>query len=230
VLLVEDVDLSRRVLSGLLAREGCRVTEARDGREALAIWASSRPDCVITDERMPYMCGSELAQALRGKGFRGPIAIVAGADDADLRRKVNGIPQVVVLRKPLARAALQAWLKPAASPAKSSSVRTDRVRELVDALGPAADQVFSELPQELEALSKLALAALDGGEMSDVVEASHRLAGLAEHFGLSQVADAARALEAVARDGPRMLREERTSYARRIEAAVAAVSWARFER
>jgi hypothetical protein len=53
---------------------------------------------------------------------------------------------------------------------------------------------------------------------------------LAEHFGLSQVADAARALEAVARDGPRMLREERTSYARRIEAAVAAVSWARFER
>jgi CheY-like chemotaxis protein/anti-sigma regulatory factor (Ser/Thr protein kinase) len=230
VLLVEDVDLSRRVLAGLLSREGCEVMEARDGREALGLWAASQADFVITDERMPHLCGSELAKGLRERGFRGPIAIVAGVDDAELRTKVALIPQVTILRKPLDRAALRTWLRPGTPLPPSSPVRSDRVRELVEALGPAADQVFAELPAELNALTKAALDSLDAGRGSDVVDASHRLAGLAEHFGLAQVADAARALEIAAREPQTLAPAERSSHAREIREAVAAVPWRRYGR
>jgi DNA-binding NtrC family response regulator len=60
VLIVEDEANMRRVLAALIARDGFRVLEARDGAEALERLREAPVDAVLTDLRMPQMNGLEL--------------------------------------------------------------------------------------------------------------------------------------------------------------------------
>lgn len=67
ILLVEDEPAVRQLFATALTRAGYRVYEARNGQEALKIFekAGDGVDLVLTDMRMPYMGGAELARHLR---------------------------------------------------------------------------------------------------------------------------------------------------------------------
>lgn len=65
VLLVEDSEIVRDMLEGLLRGFGHRVIEAANGRDALAHLEKDRPDVVITDLEMPVMDGFELIERVR---------------------------------------------------------------------------------------------------------------------------------------------------------------------
>jgi CheY-like chemotaxis protein len=60
ILVVDDDAGIRRVLHILLSRAGYRVTQARDGVEALRLWRGSGGDLVITDLHMPEKDGIEM--------------------------------------------------------------------------------------------------------------------------------------------------------------------------
>jgi DNA-binding NtrC family response regulator len=60
IMIVDDDPGIRRALYILLSREGCRVTQARDGAEALRMWRLSGGDLVITDLHMPEKDGIEM--------------------------------------------------------------------------------------------------------------------------------------------------------------------------
>jgi len=53
-------------LEFLMKREGHDVSIARDGRQALDLIRSLRPDLVLLDVMMPFMSGFEVLQAVRG--------------------------------------------------------------------------------------------------------------------------------------------------------------------
>jgi signal transduction histidine kinase/DNA-binding NarL/FixJ family response regulator len=77
LLLVDDNDLNRAVLSTLLRPLGFQVSEAQDGAEALQL-AKERPlDAVITDLMMPVMDGFEMTQALRTDDHLKKLVIIA---------------------------------------------------------------------------------------------------------------------------------------------------------
>lgn len=57
ILVVEDDQDIRCLLGDVLRQEGYRVTEACDGRQALAEMKRNRPDLVLCDYHMPYMNG-----------------------------------------------------------------------------------------------------------------------------------------------------------------------------
>jgi DNA-binding NtrC family response regulator len=59
ILVVDDDPGIRRVLHILLSRAGYRVTQARDGLEALRLWRDQGSDLVITDLHMPEKNGIE---------------------------------------------------------------------------------------------------------------------------------------------------------------------------
>ena len=64
ILVVDDLDMIRRMLTRMLTLAGHLVLEAADGAEALAL-LRSRPapvDLVLTDVLMPRMNGTELAR------------------------------------------------------------------------------------------------------------------------------------------------------------------------
>lgn len=66
VLICDDQELIRECFSALLACEAgiTVVGEATNGREALQLTGTLRPDVVLMDLRMPVMDGAEAAQAI----------------------------------------------------------------------------------------------------------------------------------------------------------------------
>ena len=69
ILLVEDEPAVRQLFAQALVREGYSVFEARNGQEAMRLFDQHGDsiDMLLTDLRMPYMGGAELAHQLRGR-------------------------------------------------------------------------------------------------------------------------------------------------------------------
>ena len=69
ILLVEDEPAVRQLFSSALVRAGYKVYEARNGQEALKMFDQHGEgiDLLLTDMRMPYMGGAELARQLRAR-------------------------------------------------------------------------------------------------------------------------------------------------------------------
>lgn len=65
VLIVDDSITMRRVLQRLLLREGYRVAQAADGRQALELLRVEKPVLVLSDVEMPRMDGFELLRQIR---------------------------------------------------------------------------------------------------------------------------------------------------------------------
>jgi PAS domain S-box-containing protein len=63
VLIVEDLEDGRYLLKAMLEGNGYRVTEARDGLEALIAARSDPPDVIVSDALMPTMDGFTLCRA-----------------------------------------------------------------------------------------------------------------------------------------------------------------------
>jgi signal transduction histidine kinase/CheY-like chemotaxis protein len=82
VLVVDDEDFVRDLLSEILELEGCEVHNADSGARALEIFGTISFDCVFTDVGMPGMSGWELAQAIRGINESIPIAVITGWGEA----------------------------------------------------------------------------------------------------------------------------------------------------
>jgi two-component system cell cycle sensor histidine kinase/response regulator CckA len=69
ILLVEDEPAVRQLFAQALTRAGYAVYEARNGQEAMKVFDKHGDgiDLLLTDMRMPYMTGAELAHHLRGR-------------------------------------------------------------------------------------------------------------------------------------------------------------------
>ena len=69
ILLVEDEPAVRELFAAALNRAGYAVYEARNGQEAMKIFDKhgDKVDLLLTDMRMPYMGGAELAHQLRAR-------------------------------------------------------------------------------------------------------------------------------------------------------------------
>ncbi|MEO6238955.1 MAG: response regulator [Vicinamibacterales bacterium] len=69
ILLVEDEPAVRQLFAQALTRAGYSVFEARNGQEAMKLFDEhgEQIDLLVTDMRMPYMSGAELAHHLRGR-------------------------------------------------------------------------------------------------------------------------------------------------------------------
>ena len=91
ILVVDDEDGMRRLLSRVLTREGYETSAVGSGAEALRLVGSERFDLVVTDIKMPEMDGYEVSQAIRNtlespKNRMPIIALTAGVMETDLKK------------------------------------------------------------------------------------------------------------------------------------------------
>ena len=77
VLVVDDDDSTREMLTMALLDEGYRVEAAFDGDAALARIDARRPDLVLMDVRMPGLSGEELLQLLRERHPGLPVVLTS---------------------------------------------------------------------------------------------------------------------------------------------------------
>lgn len=77
ILIVDDVNSERELMSGYLEEDGYFVIQATSGKEALDKVLSQKPDLVITDLVMPDMNGLELCRAIRKNPETEKLPIIA---------------------------------------------------------------------------------------------------------------------------------------------------------
>ncbi len=77
ILLVEDNELNRDMLSRRLVRRGYQVEIAVDGREGLSMAGSSSPDLILLDLSLPEMDGWEVLRQLKQDPKMKNIPVVA---------------------------------------------------------------------------------------------------------------------------------------------------------
>jgi CheY-like chemotaxis protein len=80
ILLVEDEPAVRQLFAQALSRAGYHVYEARNGEEAVKVFDQhgGTIDLLLTDMRMPYMGGAELAQHLRARRASLKLLCISG--------------------------------------------------------------------------------------------------------------------------------------------------------
>ena len=81
VLVVDDDDATRAAERAVLADNGFRVIEARDGAEAMWAVQHDPPAVVVLDVQMPGVDGPSFARSLRMALRHVPLVILTGARD-----------------------------------------------------------------------------------------------------------------------------------------------------
>ncbi len=77
ILLVEDNQMNRDMLSRRLARKGYEVVIAIDGQQGVAMARSETPDLILMDMSLPVLDGWEATRQLKGASETQAIPIIA---------------------------------------------------------------------------------------------------------------------------------------------------------
>jgi two-component system response regulator RegX3 len=87
ILVVEDEPTLRETLVDALETEGFRIVSAADGREALTVFRSERPDLVLLDLMLPELSGIEVCRIIRAES--GVPIVMLTAKDSELDKVVG---------------------------------------------------------------------------------------------------------------------------------------------
>jgi len=90
ILLADDEDSVRQVY-GMLLSDDFEVVEAKNGKEALELYAKGKFDLVITDYQMPLLKGNALAKRIREICPTQPIIMITAFEP----RANDAVDQVV---------------------------------------------------------------------------------------------------------------------------------------
>jgi CheY-like chemotaxis protein len=78
ILVIEDNEQNMYMITYLLEQAGMVVTQARDGREGIALaCADPHPDIIILDIQLPEIDGYEVARRLRNEPALRDVPVVA---------------------------------------------------------------------------------------------------------------------------------------------------------
>jgi len=108
--IVDDDAGVRDSLRFLLEVAGFRVLAYASGAAFLADSSRGEVDCLLVDQHMPHCTGLELLDQLRRQELRIPAALITGSSSADLRERAAEVDVAHVWEKPLAEAALLAFV------------------------------------------------------------------------------------------------------------------------
>ncbi len=98
ILVAEDDDSARKLMSDVLTDAGYEVVAARDGVEACERLSARHVDLLVLDVMMPRMDGFELTRRLRAEGNELPILMVTAREAMEDKWKgfTNGVDDYMV--------------------------------------------------------------------------------------------------------------------------------------
>lgn len=115
VLVADDDEEMRSLLSSVLRLDGYMVSEAKDGQELLSMLVEKTapdgspisPDLVVTDVQMPGATGMRVLSHLRRAHPTVPVILITAFGSAELHTQAKRLGAATVLDKPLDMAELR---------------------------------------------------------------------------------------------------------------------------
>lgn len=200
ILVVDDVDLNRELVTALLGPLGHTVHQASDGAEAVTAVASTDYDLVLMDVQMPGMDGLSATRAIRSVERFAKLPIVAMTAQA-LPAQIETCYEAGMsdyLAKPITPAALIAAIDKwsgAEQSLREPLLQTDR------SMAELRDEFLAQCAKDLAVVKSL-LASRSPSTRDGLKKLVHRVAGTAGMLGLIEVSAFAKELdEVLGRDG-----------------------------
>ena len=106
VLVIDDEIAIRETLEQILSYEGYHVKKAGSGLDGLAAVASSAPDIILLDIKMPGMDGFEVLERLSADGHDMPVIVISGHGNIETAVEAVRKGAYDFLEKPLDRSRL----------------------------------------------------------------------------------------------------------------------------
>jgi two-component system sensor histidine kinase RpfC len=228
VLVADDQQANRTVLTRILERAGHKVQQAGDGEEALDQLESDNIDLAIVDMHMPRLSGLDVLRQLRymqAGGRRTPVIVLSADATAQAARDAEEAGAPAFLTKPVMVARLLETIADLITPARLPAVRpvSDIARPTINPavleelagmqlgetfLREFVEQCIKDAGECLAELRRQGNAKLWG----EVRETAHALKGIAENLGAQLIAERCQQLmrasdEALAKELPRLQAE-----------------------
>ncbi len=215
ILVAEDSPVNQLLVTRLLERMGHRVTQARNGNEALTLLERGRFDLVLMDIQMPELDGLAAAETIRRKETDRHVPIVAMTAHAmeGNRERCLAAGMDAYVSKPIRiDEFLQTLARLVPGGFDRGLVRPDRRsaapevdRDLIASRFGGDGELFREaagifrdcVPDLLAGLED----AIGSGDCDRTARAAHRIRGSLANFGKSAALEIAERLEADARRG-----------------------------
>lgn len=206
VLLAEDNEFNRTLITTWLRAKGVAVDQAHDGLAAVRCAYTQTHDLILMDIHMPLLDGVEAARRIRADSvapLRVPIIALTADVFADDRAKLLSAGLDDCVFKPVDEEILWSVIArwtgraPQVFATEAAAVHGPAEPQLV--IAPALPEslrkkLHGELRRHLEQL-RLALTA---GDANALYEHAHKLNGVAGYFGIQALAQAAGELERIA--------------------------------
>lgn len=110
ILYAEDDPSIRSQIAHFLSHRCARLILAENGREALELFRTQRPDMIVSDIMMPEMDGLEFAAAVKAASPSTPIILTTAFNDTDYLLRAIGIGIDEYVLKPVSLEKLQTAL------------------------------------------------------------------------------------------------------------------------
>lgn len=226
ILVADDQQANRTVLSRILERAGHRVQQAGDGEQALDLLEANAIDLAIVDMHMPGVTGLDVLRQLRymqAGGPQTPVIVLSADATAQAERDASEAGALAFLTKPVVVARLLETIAALTSPGRVGQVRqapkpgrpstnSAVLEELAGMqLGDAFLMEFVEQCVKDADTCIMQLRSQSAARAwSDCRETAHALKGIAENLGAQMISERCQQImrasdEALARDLGRQL-------------------------
>ncbi len=112
VLVVDDSPLARKMLiRSLPTHWDAAITEASNGREALAAYRAGKAEIIFLDLTMPEMDGFEVLEALRKEDLNCLVIVVSADIQPEAQARVMQLGAVGFIKKPVSAEKVQQTLE-----------------------------------------------------------------------------------------------------------------------
>jgi response regulator NasT len=133
IVVADDEAIIRLGLSTMLAALGHEALLAPNGREALNLVRTARPDLALLDIQMPLTNGLEAAKVI-ARSHPMPVIILTAYSEASLLEKAAALPIQGYLVKPVTERDLAAAIEVAVARFEDARAREAEIAELKDSL------------------------------------------------------------------------------------------------
>ena len=243
ILVVDDDELSRRMMKVLLSREGYDVELASNGLEAFEAVTSKKYDIVFMDLQMPVMGGMEASQKIRkweNGGLRTFIVALTASYLPEHGQELFEAGIDNYISKPFELEHIRRMLKyrtdtilHAASNAEVIHNEEISIGEVLDfqkgvkRVGGDIDtywELFADFMQELPKKTDTLQHYFVLGNMEELSRAAHNLKGVAANLGILQLSEYADKLDKQSSEGYTQRIEESLKKIKAVESKLEAVA------